>query len=259
MTERIRVFLRAAAVLTALVIAAGPGVAGQTPATKASPTPAEIFARHLKAIGGESAQKSIRSIHAKGTFEMPAQGVSGPFEAISARPAKMLMKVDVPAVGHVESGYDGKVGWEIDPATGPSVAAGRKLSELADDAFFDSPLHGPTFVKSATLVGQELFDKRPAYKIQVTLVSGNEQTEYYDVETGLLLGSEAQRETPLGVVPTISILRDYKKFGSLMQATALVSRTMGIEQIVKLTSIEYNTVPANAFDLPPQIKALIGR
>jgi hypothetical protein len=83
--------------------------------------------------------------------------------------------------------------------------------------------------------------------VQVTLVSGNEQTEYYDVETGLP-GSEAQRETPLGVVPTVSVLRDYKKFGSLMQATALGSRTMGIEQIVKLTSIEYNTVPANAFD-----------
>ena len=185
---------------------------------------------------------------------MPAQGVTGPFEAMSARPAKMLMRVDVPAVGHVESGYDGKVGWEIDPAAGPSVATGRKLSELADDAFFDSSLHGATFVKSATLVGQEMFDKRPAYQVQVTFVSGNEQTEYYDVETGLMLGSEAQRETPLGVVPTISILRDYKKFGALMQATSLVSRTMGIEQIVRLTSIEYNTVPANAFDLPPRSK-----
>jgi len=252
-------FLRAAVALTALVILAETGTAGQTPAPKASPTPAEIFARHIKAVGGEAAQKAIRSMHVKGTFEMAAQGVSGPFEAMSARPAKMLMRVDVPAVGHVETGYDGKVGWELDPTTGPSVATGRKLSELADDAFFDSPLHNATFVKTATLVGQELFDKRPAYKLQVTLVSGNEQTEYYDVETGLLIGSEAQRETALGVVPTISILRDYKKFGSLMQATSLVSKTMGIEQIVRLTSIEYNTVPANAFDLPPQIKALIGK
>jgi len=259
MTERIRLFLRASAVLTAFVVLAETGTAGQTPATKASATPAEIFARHVKAIGGESAQKAIRSIHQKGTFEMAAQGVSGPFEAMSARPAKMLMRVDLPAVGHVESGYDGKVGWELDPTMGPSVATGRKLSELADDAFFDSPLHNPAFVKSATLVGQEIFDKRPAYKLHVTLVSGNEQTEYYDVETGFMLGAEAQRETALGVVPTISILRDYKKFGSLMQATLLIQKTMGIEQIVRLTSIEYNTVPANAFDLPPQIKALIGK
>jgi len=259
MTERIHLFLRAGVVLTALVIVAETGLAGQVQAIKAPPTAAEIFARHIKAIGGESAQKAIRSIHAKGTFEMPAAGVSGPFEAMSARPAKMLMKVDVPAVGHVETGYDGKVGWEIDPTAGPSVASGRKLSELADDAFFDSSLHASTFVKSATVLGQEKFDNRPAYKVQVTLVSGNEQTEYYDVETGLMIGSESQRETTLGVVPTISVLRDYKKFGSLMQATALVSKTMGIEQIVKITSIEYNTVPVNAFDLPPQIKALIGK
>ena len=101
MTERIRWVLRAGVVLAALVIVGETGIAGQTPATKPTPTPAEIFARHIKAIGGESAQKSIRSIHAKGTFEMPAQGVSGPFDAMSARPAKMLMRVDVPSVGHV--------------------------------------------------------------------------------------------------------------------------------------------------------------
>ena len=88
-------------------------------------------------------------------------------------------------------------------------------------------------------------------------MSGNEQVEYFDVETGLLLGYEASRVTPMGPVPITAVMRDYKKFGALMQPTMLVQRTLGLEQIVRITAIEYNSVPATAFDAPPAIKALI--
>jgi hypothetical protein len=75
----------------------------------------------------------------------------------------------------------------------------------------------------------------------------------------MLLGSEASRETFMGVLPTIGFSRDYKKFGAIMQATTLVARTLGMEQVVRLTTFEFNTAPANTFTLPPQIKALINK
>ncbi len=62
---------------------------------------------------------------------------------MAARPNKLLRKVEIPSVGHVESGYDGKVGWSIDPLAGPSLLTGRELSEIADDAWFDGTLHAP--------------------------------------------------------------------------------------------------------------------
>ena len=93
--------------------------------------------------------------------------------------------------------------------------------------------------------------------MNVVYVSGNEVVEYYDVETGLLIGTEASRDTAMGVLPTTAILRDYRKFGSLLEATSLSQRTMGMEQVLHMTSFEYDKVPGNAFDLPPQIKALI--
>ncbi len=65
-------------------------------------------------------------------------------------------------------------------------------------------------------------------------MSGVEQTEYYDVETGLQIGSESQRETPMGVLPTKVMLREYKKFGALKQPTVLVQSTMGIEQVFRI-------------------------
>jgi hypothetical protein len=131
--------------------------------------------------------------------------------------------------------------------------------EVGDDAWFDNILHGADHVKSMTTVGKSTFDDRPAFQIKVVFNSGSEETEYFDAESGLLLGSEASRETAMGVLPLMGFFRDYKKFGAVMQATTLSSRTMGFEQVLRLTAFEFNKVPANAFDLPPQIKALIGK
>jgi hypothetical protein len=243
-------------VLAASVALVAPAVmAGQS----ASPLPAarDLVARHVKAIGGAAAFAKVTSIRATGTFEMAAQGITGNLEMLLARPAKMLLRVDIPAVGHVESGYDGTVGWSIDPLSGPMLLSGRQLSELADDAWFEDALHAPDHVKSLTTVAQTEFDKRPAYKVHVVYKSGNEQDEYFDAQTGFEIGSEGMRDTQMGVVPASTVLRDYQRFGPLMQPTTLVQRTMGIEQVLHLTSFEYDVVPANAFVPPPVIKALI--
>lgn len=227
------------------------------PAAAALPSAKDIVAKHLAAMGGAAAFQAVKSIHAKGTFELPAQGVKGDLEILAARPNKMLNRVEIPGVGHAETGYDGKNAWSIDPLAGPSLLTGRALTEIQDDAWFDSALHSPDRVKELTTVAKVEFDKRPAYQVKVVHVSGVEQTEYYDVETGLQLGTESQRETPMGVLPVKAMLRDYTSFGGLKQPTLLVQSTMGIDQVLRITSYEYNTVPATAFDPPPAIKALI--
>ena len=227
------------------------------PAAEKLPSAKDIVAKHMAAIGGEAAFKAINSMHAKGKFELAAQGVSGDLELMASRPNKLLLRVEIPGVGHVESGFDGKNGWSIDPLAGPSLLAGRALSEMAEDAWFDSALHAPDRVKELTTVAKVEFDKHQAYQIKVVHTSGVEQTEYYDVETGLQIGSESQRETPMGVLPTKVMLREYEKFGGLKQPTVLVQSTMGIDQIFRMSSYVYNEVPPTAFDPPPAIKALI--
>ena len=94
--------------------------------------------------------------------------------------------------------YDGKVGWSIDPVSGPALVVGRALTERADESWFDAPLHVENFVRQATMVGREDFDRRAAYRIKLVLASGLEQEELFEVETGLQIGLEARRETPFG-------------------------------------------------------------
>jgi hypothetical protein len=243
--------------LAVLVLGGGAPGRAQAPAAAAPPPAQAIVARHVEAIGGAGAYKAVRSIHARGRLEIPAQGIVAAFELFTARPAQMLYVVTVPGIGRIENGYNGQVGWSISPISGPELLTGRQLGEAAEDAWFDSPLHEDGRVRDLTTLDQTVFDGRPAWRVRVVFRTGRDQIEFFDVDTGLQIGSEADRATPQGVVPTVNILRNYQKFGSLLQATTFVQRAMGFEQVVTLTSCEYDQVPESTFDLPPAIAALL--
>ena len=221
------------------------------------PTAREIIDRSVKAGGGAAAIQAIKSMHAKGVFSITGQALSGEMEMWAARPNKLLMRVTVPAIGMIEEGFDGKVGWSIDPIQGPSLVTDRRLSERADEAWFDAELHAPDYVKDMSVVGREKFDGRDVYRLKVLTVRGNEQFELYDVNTGMQAGVEASRDTPLGIIPSVMILKEHQKFGSVLMPSRLVQRVLGQEHQFSFTSYEFDTVPATTFDLPPTIKALI--
>jgi hypothetical protein len=257
MSGRRRFFVTAAAALAASVVFLGRDLpaAGQGPLPEAR----DIVARHVTAIGGAPAFAAVSSIRLRGRLEIPAQKIAGDLEVLSARPNRMLYRVTVPGIGRIENGYDGAVGWSISPVAGPELLAGRQLTEAADDAWFDAPLHAPSHVRELTTVARTQFDGREAFKLRVVFASGSEQMEYFDVATGLQIGSEAARATPQGVVQTVNILRDYRKCGALMHAGTFVQRALGFEQVVTLTSCEYNVVPVSAFEPPAEVKALANR
>ena len=101
------------------------------------------------------------------------------------------------------------------------------------------------------------FEGRPCYKVSLVRKDGGEETEYYDTETRLRVGTVQTRETPMGAITATQVLSDYKKFGALLLPTTMKQTAMGVEQLLKVTSVEFDNVPPSIFDLPAQIKALI--
>jgi hypothetical protein len=253
-----RLVLLTAAIVTGVV--SGPAVESASRASQdALPAARDIVARHIKAIGGEAALAAINSMRIRGRLEIPSQKIVGDLEVLTARPAKQVYRVSVPSIGKIENGYDGVVGWSVSPAAGPELLSGRQLTEAADDAWFDGPLHAPGHVRELTTLARTDFDGKPSYKVHVVYASGSERIEYFDANTGLQIGEESARATPQGVVQSVSILRDYRKFGQLLHASTLVQRALGFEQILTLTSCEYNVVPVSAFEPPAEVRALRSR
>lgn len=221
------------------------------------PTGAELVARHVAAIGGADAWRALTSLRATGTIELPAQNLRGTFETMAGRPARAVLRVDMGGIGRVEQGFDGEVGWTIDPMTGPSLVTGGPLQEMKNDAHFDGALFPSDLVASVVTTARTEFDGRAAFKATVTYVSGQTRDEYFDVESGRLLGSEGISETPMGKVPIKVILRDYKVFGAITQPTRLIQSAMGVDQHFVVEAVELDAVKPEAFELPPVIRAIV--
>jgi carboxyl-terminal processing protease len=221
------------------------------------PSGASVVARHVAAIGGADAIKAMSSMRATGVTELPAQNMRGTFEMLVARPVKSILRMELGGIGKAETGYNGAVGWMLDPMTGPSLVTGRQLDEIRNESHFDAVLHLPELVKSVATTARVPFDGRPAFKVHVVFNSGQQRDEFYDVETGLLLGVEGESQTPMGALPVKVMLREYRAFGALKHPGRLVQSAMGIEQHFVFQQYEYNTLKPEVFDPPAIIRAII--
>jgi len=252
-------FLRSVA-LAALFVAP---VYAQVPATPAPaveklPDARAIIDRHVKEIGGRQALLSYKSMHTKATLSMPANGISGPMEIwATAEPQRTLVKMTIPGVGEIAEGFDGTHAWSINAMTGPMLKTGAMLFEAKFDGDFRNDLRDPAKYPSVKTLEKVTFEGRPCYKVQLTRSDGGQDVDFYDVATGLRAGSANVRQTPMGPMTTTSVESDYKKIGKLLVATKMTQKVMGIEQIITLTTIEYDNVDPAVFELPAAIKALI--
>jgi zinc protease len=221
------------------------------------PPAKEVIAKFVTAIGGKEAYAKINSQYAKGKFEMAAQGIGGNLEVFAKRPNKLLIKINIAAMGDILRGFDGQVGWSTDAAMGPALTKGKELDQTREQADFDHVLHNEKDFKSMETVEITQFEGKECYKLKLVTQSDSEMTEYYDTKTGLLVGTIATQESALGPLVVTSISSDYKKFGDVLFATKVVQKMGPLEQTMTISSFEFNKVADSVFDPPAPIKALI--
>ena len=252
-----------ALVMTVPLLARSPQTTGaatqpsQLTATASALPPAqEILDRHTKAIGGREAILARSSSQATGTVSMPAAGISGTIVMFSAKPDKKLARSTVSGIGDIEEGYNGTTAWTINPMTGPALVTGVELEQRK----LDSDFHGLNLAEryeSITTVEQTTFDGRPCYKLRLVRRGGGEDFNFYDMASGLKAGSIVTRESPMGKITVTSVETDYKPFDGILHSTKIVNTMGNFQQVITVTSVEYDKVDPAVFDPPAVIKALI--
>jgi hypothetical protein len=173
------------------------------------------------------------------------------------KPDLALSKVTLGGIGELVEAYDGAHAWSQSPITGPMLSQGKELEQRKFDADFYGELHDPARYSSITTVEKTTFQGRPCYKVSLMRKDGAEDFDFYDVETGLKAGTIATRESPMGSVTSTVWQGDYKKFGDVMQATTIKQTNTGVELVMKVTAVEYDSVAKATFEPPQAIKALI--
>jgi len=223
------------------------------------PAAAELVARHVAAIGGRETLLAKKSVRTRGTFEMPAMGVRGEFDAAQARDGSMVMKMVVPGLGEIASGFDGENAWSTNPMTGPRLLEGAELAQIRDDASFLASLREPPAVKAMETVGVSEAGGEKCYRVRVSWASGRKTHDCYSMASGLLIGTETAQLSPTGALDITTTFADYRDFGGVRMATTATQRAAGQEQVLRFTAVEFDVAPEDLFAPPAPVAAMIAR
>ncbi len=83
------------------------------------------------------------------------------------------------------------------------------------------------------------------------------RTVYFSVETGLIHGVEFTFPTPMGDIPGTIVTGEYKDFGGIQTPVMTTITIMGMDRVITVQEVEYDTVEDTVFELPQEIRNLV--
>jgi len=247
-----------AKILPTLIVA---GLLALVPAgilVASEPTAGEIIDKYVEATGGAEAYGKIDNRVVKGTLDLGAQGITLGMTIFAAKPNKNYTLIESDATGKMERGTDGEVVWEVSAMMGPQIKEGQERADYLREASFDRWTHWRDIYEKADYEGVETVDDAPAHKIVLTPKDGKAQTYYFDQASNLVVKVEFVLENPMGTIPLVSYLGDYKEVDGLLIPHSARIVVMSQERVMTTTSVEHNVdLPEDRFALPAEIRALV--
>ena len=244
--------LRVAAMVLPMAVTAT--VAGAQSATL--PPAASLVAKYATAVGA-AAFLSPKAVVTKGAMSMPAAGMNATFEMTQVTPNQMSMVTTIPGMGEVLVGFDGTTAWAVDPMQGPRILAGAELNQARDDADRRTMVYQPDMFTTMQTVADTTMNSERCYLVKLVSKSGRETFTCFSAASGLAVASKSTQKTPMGDIPVVSLISDYKKFGEFTVATKIVQELMGQQQILTITSVESSNGAGVTIAPPPAIQALV--
>ena len=183
----------------------------------AAPSAEQVLDQHIKALGGEAAAKKLKTRHIKADFEMPAASMSADLEIISKAPDKLLSKINIPNMGEIHEGYDGKVAWSNIPAVGIIEKSGAQLEQTRTQADFYRDVEIKDRLKDLSQEGTKTVNGEECHVISGKDQNGNTERMFISKKDHLIK-QVVSNITDAGGTPMEATMQlsDYKKVDGIM-------------------------------------------
>lgn len=207
-----------------------------TPASTNSNTADAIINRYLTAIGGKDAALAVNTT--KASFTSSIQGYTLTGTELRMAPNKRYTSINAGGMTVMETNFNGQTGFQAQQGQRMDMEE-KEIKESQDHHYVIDALDyilSPGF--TLTVSGKEKINGEDAHVVKVKKPSGKETTEYYSVQSGLMLQEVSTREAQ-GQEMTITVTyADYKKVGSIMlphtitQDVGAMQFTLDINEII---------------------------
>ena len=228
-----------------------------TPPAAELPSGAEVLDAFAEGSGGRSALDSIRSVTVTGTYDLASLNLRGTISLKYRNPDRVLFDVSLPGFGEIQRGWNGTVGWARDPQRGLVMLEGPELTTLKRQArrafsLFPRPA---VYASTETLEITE-FEGQASYRVEMTVLDDPDPyLDYYDVETGLLLGREETIHTVAGPAQLSGKVSRYRSVDGLTMATFWEHAAGGQTWSATYEAFDFSDLPDSVFEPPPEIAA----
>jgi hypothetical protein len=217
-------------------------------------TASAVLERYKQVLGGADAIAKVESETVHGEIEGSGMKGRATF-TYYAKPFKNLIRVTRPDGAQITAGFDGSTSWTITPQ-GASIDKDTAVDANRRDADLQYPLHQPDYFSKLELAGVTDFEGHKCYWLHGTTHWGKDNNQFYDVNTGLLVGYRFQVDTASKDV-AFAIFDDYKNFGGPLLATKNTSRSGDQSQTFIYKEVSYAPLDDSLFTLPAAVKALM--
>lgn len=222
------------------------------------PSAQSILDKYVTAIGGKDAIEKVKFRVVKGKITIAAANLSGTLEAYSKAPNIMKTAVDIPGIGKIERGTDGKVGWETNPLMGPRLLEGQELEMMLREADVLAELN---YAKNFDLevTGKEKVGDADAYVVKMTSKKDKSVSkQYFDVTSGYMVKRSEKIASQMGEMEAVSLLEDYKDFGGVKTPAKTTMKLPQMDQVMTIESVEFPAdLGDDKFTLPADVKELV--
>lgn len=276
----------AAAALPALATSQEP--VAPTAQAPALPTITALLDRELASRGGREAVEAVKQMTSRGAIEFKDRNAKAPLvvhvaepEASAAggkRDGKVLTVLTFDDGTEIRNGFNGEIGWAMDPALGPRILEGDELEQIRLTASVAGQSAIVSQYAKAEVIGETTWSGKPAYEVKLSgapsrpgdqaasataPVAERQATIYFEVATGRIIGMKSTLASARGDLPMVAQFLEFKEFAGPKGNITLPIRTemsaMGMTNVITRSDVTFEPIDPSVFELPPPIKALVAK
>ena len=225
------------------------------------PSAEDVLKKYTEVTGGVENYKAIRTLKAKGTISIPAQGITGDMEMKMVLPNQVWSKTNMPTMGMTQvRGMTDGVAWDSNSMMGARLVTGKEAAMMKQETKMGRYTDPKNHFKSMKNTGIVDVAGEKAYKLELEDKDGNKKTEFYSVKSGLLVQTIMKMTSPMGEMQVKVNSSNYKKTGKFTNAHKQVQDLGTAKIIIEYESFEYNAkVDKSELTPPDDIKKLLAK
>lgn len=168
-----------------------------------------VLEKYVKAIGGEEAWNKVQTRQMKADLE--AGGATSEWTLDAKAPNLRMTRVDLPGLGLIQDGYDGKTVWQK-TNNGVTTKEGDDLARAKIEADFRREIRLKELYPDLASKGAETFNGETVQVLESKPSASSKARFSFSEKTGLLVRQLATAQTPdggeLGIETELSDYRD---------------------------------------------------